>query len=69
MDSSRKNITVSVSRKSYQRAKLWAANHNITLSRLVAGFLSTVDINKSALESIGYSGDFKDFISRLDGGK
>ena len=41
----------------------------IVLAPPVAGFLSTVDINKSALECIGYTGEFKDFISRLDGGK
>lgn len=69
MSISTKNITVTVSEKSYRRAKIWAANHNISLSRLVMAFLSTVDISKTALQCIGYTGDQAVLIRRLDEGK
>ncbi len=69
MDDSRKNITVSVSSASYRRAKIWAANHSITLSALVSAFLSTVDISKTALQCIGYQGDHEELVRRLDEGQ
>ncbi len=64
-----KNITVTVSAVSYRRAKIWAANHNISVSRLVSAFLSTVDLSKTALQCIGYTSDQKELFERLDNGK
>jgi hypothetical protein len=69
MTASTKNITVTVSEKSYRRARIWAANHNISLSRLVEAFLSTVDISKTALQCIGYTSDQAELVRRLDEGK
>ena len=69
MDPSRKNITVSVSMKSYRQARLWAANRSISISRLVAAFLSTLDVNKSAQECIGYTCTFEELVRRLNEGK
>lgn len=64
-----KNITVAVSVTSHRRARIWAANHNISISKLVSAFLSTVDISKTALQCIGYTGDFKELERRLDEGQ
>jgi hypothetical protein len=69
MDTSRKNITVVVSQKSYKRARIWAAHHNISLSMLVSAFLSTLDISKTALQCIGYTGSKTELIRRLDEGE
>lgn len=69
MDPARKNITVSVSQKSYREAKLWAAKHGISLSMLVAAFLSSLDVNKAASECIGYKCTYEELIRRLNEGK
>jgi hypothetical protein len=66
MDASRKNVTVAISLKSYKRAKVWAANHNTSLSQLVAAFLSTVDLSKTALQCIGYTGNMAELTRRMD---
>ncbi len=68
MEPVRKNLTISISATSYKRARVWAANHEISLSRLVEAFLSTIDINKTALQCIGFDGARQTLVRRLDKG-
>lgn len=69
MEKQRRNITLSISETAYRRAREWAGAHDISLSLLVNAFLSTVDINKTALQCIGYKGTMAELTRRLDHGK
>jgi hypothetical protein len=69
MDKSRKNLTITISVNSYYRARVWAAHHSISVSALVSAFLSTVDLSKTALKCIDYTGTQEELVRRIEEGE